>query len=425
VTRLRILGIVWVIAGLIVGVFGLTMLGLAEDFVGAAAGAVVLVLAGLALPVGPCALRGVDPTRHIRRGVLGGQCSLARRLDLHDVGHGFSCGPLVGRWSSRRDRRADCGTGVAGVASRIARAPRHAGRRGDRGTPTVTYGGLVWRRCERPGHQGRARVSPTHEVDPDRTRSTKPPAQRVPRMRSPGRRGGYALGAPGAARGAVRPVHGRQHRRRVPGPCLARRTIAGLVLDTPMLHFQRTVDYGASLRRLPVLGRPNPRATDLGRPRPSPAGGTALGRHQLPRSGVVARARAGFHGPADPRARVATSDAFAATHPELVQEVRVDGPHTWSPERRARPIRGTLIGLSHPRRRLIRPGTGRSPLRPLLENPEQGYEVTGMISPQKDAVHTASPQADRPSVGATRSQLGNYLNADTQAPGFPCGHKRR
>jgi hypothetical protein len=53
VTRLRILGVVWVIAGLIVGFFGLTMLGLAEDLVGAAAGAVVLVLAGLALPVGP------------------------------------------------------------------------------------------------------------------------------------------------------------------------------------------------------------------------------------------------------------------------------------------------------------------------------------------------------------------------------------
>jgi hypothetical protein len=64
-TRLRILGIAWIVAALPVGLFGTIMVGLSEDVVGAGAGIILIVLAGLALAVGT-ALRGVDPNRRIR-----------------------------------------------------------------------------------------------------------------------------------------------------------------------------------------------------------------------------------------------------------------------------------------------------------------------------------------------------------------------
>jgi pimeloyl-ACP methyl ester carboxylesterase len=102
--------------------------------------------------------------------------------------------------------------------------------------------------------------------------------------------------------------------------------VTGLVLDAPLLDFQRTVDHGAAQRELPVVGGPIP----------GPLTWTAktiagwrygidweridyLDRDWLRVPALV------FHGTADPLVPVATSDAFRASHPHLVEEVRVEG----------------------------------------------------------------------------------------------------
>jgi uncharacterized protein len=102
--------------------------------------------------------------------------------------------------------------------------------------------------------------------------------------------------------------------------------VVGVVLDAPMLNFQRTVDHGAAQRRLPVLGSPIPGPLswtaktiagwryDIGWERIDYLDGDWL---RVP--ALV------FHGTADKTVPVASSDAFTVRHPRLVEEVRVEG----------------------------------------------------------------------------------------------------
>jgi dienelactone hydrolase len=102
--------------------------------------------------------------------------------------------------------------------------------------------------------------------------------------------------------------------------------VTGVVLDAPMLNFQRTIDFGAEQRRLPLLGLPIPGALtwtakaiadwqyDIGWKRTNYLDGRWL---RVP--ALV------FHGTGDKTVPIATSDEFAASNPQLVQEVRVDG----------------------------------------------------------------------------------------------------
>jgi hypothetical protein len=64
-TRLRILGIVWTIAGALTGFLGIIVVGLSQDLVGGGAGFVLIILAGLGLTIGTASW-GVDPNRRIR-----------------------------------------------------------------------------------------------------------------------------------------------------------------------------------------------------------------------------------------------------------------------------------------------------------------------------------------------------------------------
>jgi hypothetical protein len=68
-TRQRVLGIVWMIAGLVFGLLAIPMIGLAQDVMGIGAGVVVLVLALLALVLGILLLL-TDPIRRLRRASL-------------------------------------------------------------------------------------------------------------------------------------------------------------------------------------------------------------------------------------------------------------------------------------------------------------------------------------------------------------------
>ena len=103
-------------------------------------------------------------------------------------------------------------------------------------------------------------------------------------------------------------------------------SVSGLVLDAPMLDFRRTVDFGASQRRLPLVGAPIP----------GPLTWTAetlaglryginwqcidyLDAHWLRVPTLL------FHGTADDTVPIATSDGLARAHPDLVREVRVRG----------------------------------------------------------------------------------------------------
>jgi len=102
--------------------------------------------------------------------------------------------------------------------------------------------------------------------------------------------------------------------------------VTALVLDAPLLDFQRTVDHGASQRRLPVLGGPIPG------PLTWTAKTIAGWRYDIGWESIdyldgdwLHVPALVFHGTADPRVPVAASDAFTASYPRLVQQVRVDG----------------------------------------------------------------------------------------------------
>jgi len=102
--------------------------------------------------------------------------------------------------------------------------------------------------------------------------------------------------------------------------------VTALVLDAPMLDFRRTVDFGASQRRLPVVGTPIP----------GPLTWTAETLAGL-RYGIdweridyldarwLRVPTLLFHGTADDTVPIATSDGLARAHPGLVREVRVRG----------------------------------------------------------------------------------------------------
>jgi uncharacterized membrane protein len=64
-TRLRILGIVWTLAGALTGFLGIIVTGLSQDLVGGGAGLLLLILAGLGLAMG-AAMWGVHRDWHIR-----------------------------------------------------------------------------------------------------------------------------------------------------------------------------------------------------------------------------------------------------------------------------------------------------------------------------------------------------------------------
>jgi len=100
----------------------------------------------------------------------------------------------------------------------------------------------------------------------------------------------------------------------------------GVMLDSPMLAFRSTVDYGASKRRLPVVGLPIPK--------PLTWTAETIAGHQYGiawkaidyLTGTWLRVPAlVFHGTADDTIPIRTSDTFAKANPHLVHEIRVAG----------------------------------------------------------------------------------------------------
>jgi hypothetical protein len=65
-SRLRIMGLIWLIGSLPVGFFGLLIIGLSGPVEGVA-GVVLLVLAALAVPIGLAALLGQEPSYRRQR----------------------------------------------------------------------------------------------------------------------------------------------------------------------------------------------------------------------------------------------------------------------------------------------------------------------------------------------------------------------
>lgn len=127
--------------------------------------------------------------------------------------------------------------------------------------------------------------------------------------------------------------------------------VTGLVLDAPMLDFRRTVDFGASQRRLPLIGTPIPR------PLTWTAETLAGLRYDIDWKGInylsgrwLRVPTLLFHGTADKTVPIATSDSLARAHPDLVHEVRFQGAThvgAWN----ADPARYTTILASFLRQR--------------------------------------------------------------------------
>ncbi len=108
--------------------------------------------------------------------------------------------------------------------------------------------------------------------------------------------------------------------------------VTGIVLDSPMLDFRRTVEYGASQRELPVVGLPVPP--------PLTATATAIAgwRYDIGWDRIdyldgdwLRVPTLVFHGTADLTVPIATSDALARRYPKLVREVRVAGSEHTEP----------------------------------------------------------------------------------------------
>ncbi|HEV2087572.1 MAG TPA: hypothetical protein VGR21_04595 [Cryptosporangiaceae bacterium] len=108
--------------------------------------------------------------------------------------------------------------------------------------------------------------------------------------------------------------------------------VTGVVLDSPMLDFRRTVEYGASQRDLPVVGLPVPP------PLTTVATAIAGWRYDIAwdridylDGGWLRVPTLIYHGTADLTVPIATSDDLARRRPDLVREVRVAGAeHTES-----------------------------------------------------------------------------------------------
>ena len=104
-----------------------------------------------------------------------------------------------------------------------------------------------------------------------------------------------------------------------------RSVITGLVLDAPMLSFRRTVTYGASQRRLPLVGLPIPQP--LTWTAQTLAGwrfGISWDNIDYVSGGWLRAPTLLFHGTEDDTVPIATSDDLRRAHPQLVQEIRVD-----------------------------------------------------------------------------------------------------
>jgi uncharacterized protein len=102
--------------------------------------------------------------------------------------------------------------------------------------------------------------------------------------------------------------------------------VSGGVLDAPMLDLRETVDHGAAQRRVPVLGVPLPRLLVLS------AEWIASVRYGLDWRRVdyldqdwLHVPALVFHGTADRKAPVSTSERLRVAHPGLVDLVRVPG----------------------------------------------------------------------------------------------------
>jgi pimeloyl-ACP methyl ester carboxylesterase len=103
--------------------------------------------------------------------------------------------------------------------------------------------------------------------------------------------------------------------------------VSGVVLDAPMLDLARTITYGASLRTLPLIGTSIPGSLITTARRLTSArygvdwdhADYLDGPRWLQVPALV------LHGTADRTVPIATSEAFAASYPDLVRFVRFDG----------------------------------------------------------------------------------------------------
>lgn len=121
--------------------------------------------------------------------------------------------------------------------------------------------------------------------------------------------------------------------------------VRGVVLDSPVLDWEATISHGTRERRLP--GSLTPFAMSVARLR---AGVPWGGLDQVARAGEWSVPVLLAHGAADPSVPVATSDAFAAARPDLVEYLRVPGAghvRAWNvdPAGYERALRRFLLGL--------------------------------------------------------------------------------
>jgi hypothetical protein len=128
--------------------------------------------------------------------------------------------------------------------------------------------------------------------------------------------------------------------------------VAGVVLDAPMLDFGRSVDLGASRQRLPLVGLPLPQSlTDVATWIAGWRYGVDWGSlDYLHRAGKLQAPILLFHGSADTRVPVATSDQLARLGHDVTY-VRVAGADhldSWSRPATTGPSRHSWNAYSEP-----------------------------------------------------------------------------
>ncbi len=111
--------------------------------------------------------------------------------------------------------------------------------------------------------------------------------------------------------------------------------VRGIILDSPMLDFGATIDHGASQLSLPVVGASVPGLlTWVGKNISSIRFGVDFERlNYLTRANELAAPVLLFHGEADRKVPVKTSDTLAETRPDIVRYVRnpdIDHVRTWN-----------------------------------------------------------------------------------------------
>lgn len=121
--------------------------------------------------------------------------------------------------------------------------------------------------------------------------------------------------------------------------------VRGAVLDSPVLDWEATITHSTRERRLP--GSLTPLAMSVARLRARVPWGRL---DQVARAGEWSTPVLLAHGTADPSVPVATSDAFAAARPDLVEYLRVPGAghaRAWNvdPAGYERALRRFLLGL--------------------------------------------------------------------------------